>query len=131
MKGASVKVAILSFFFQLAKKPHHTKSQLSLRPLLPSPNDLRNICKFCFLIICRNVLGQKSGSKPSQRLLHFEKYISFSLKNRTLLLDIFGFKKCPNIVSWGILVRIGIQKRKINVSDLLDEYLTLMEVAFL
>ena len=31
---------------------------------------------------------------------------------------------------WGILVRIGIQKRKINVSDLLDEYLTLMEVAF-
>ena len=92
MKGTSVKVAILSFFFQLAKKPHHTKSQLSLRPLLPSPNDLRNICKFCFLIICRNVLGQKSGSKPSQRLLHFEKYISFSLKNRTLLLNIFGLK---------------------------------------
>ena len=25
MKGASVKVAILSFFSQLAKKPHHTK----------------------------------------------------------------------------------------------------------
>ena len=25
MKGASVKVAILSFFSQLAKKPHHTQ----------------------------------------------------------------------------------------------------------
>ena len=32
MKGASVKVAILSFFSQLAKKPHHTKNQISLRP---------------------------------------------------------------------------------------------------
>jgi len=30
MKGALVKVAILSFFSQLAKKPHHTKNQLSL-----------------------------------------------------------------------------------------------------
>ena len=112
MKGTSVKVAILSFFFQLAKKPHHTKSQLSLRPLLPSPNDLRNICKFCFLIICRNVLGQKSGSKPSQRLLHFEKYISFSLKNRTLLLNIFGLKNRPNKVHWGILVNIPLSASK-------------------
>ena len=35
-------------------------------------------------------------------------------------------EKRPNIVHWGILVRIGIQKRKINVFGLLDEYLTLM-----
>ena len=54
MKGASVKVAILSFFSQLAMKPLLTKNQPSLGPILAFPNVWRNIFKFCFLNICCN-----------------------------------------------------------------------------
>ena len=62
MKGASVKVAILSFFLNSLSNPTTQKISFHCGPLLPFSNVWRNICKFCFLNICCNFLSQIFGS---------------------------------------------------------------------
>ena len=90
--GLSLSRYFELFFSAGYWNPITQKISFSWGPLLASPNVWHNICKFWFLNICCNFSGQKSGSQHCQRLLNFDKYIFFSQRNKTLLLNIFWLK---------------------------------------
>ena len=96
-EGTSVKVAILSLSSQLAMKPRHTKNQLRLSP----PSCFSKCFAQYLLILFDKYLLQFFGSKiwaiTFAEITWFWQIYLFSLRNKTLLLNIFlAEKKRPN-----------------------------------
>ena len=60
-RGPQWKSLFWAFFLNSLRNPTTQKISLDWGPHLAFPNALRNICKFCFLNICCNFLGQNLG----------------------------------------------------------------------
>ena len=91
-RGPQWKSLFWAFFLNSLRNHTTQKIRFHWGPLLAFPNDLRNICKFCFINICCKFLGQKSGSLPSQRSLDFDKNIFFHWEIRPYFWTFFGYK---------------------------------------
>ena len=84
MKGASVKVAISSFFLNSLRNPTTRKISFHWGPHLAFPIIRRNICKSCFLNNSCNSFLKNRGHNPVEGKFLLTMYL-FLLRNENLL----------------------------------------------